>query len=278
MTGIANMNRAVRAAVIGHPAGHSLSPMIHDYWRARYGLDGEYGIVDVTPLELPSAIDALRRTGFAGFNVTLPYKQVMMEYCEEVDDVARAVGAVNTVVIADGVLYGTNTDAYGFISSLRAADPELACAERPVVILGAGGAARAVAYALHDAGARRVVVCARDPDKARAFANDIAPWADAAALLDGAGLVVNTTPLGMAGQDELALDISRLPRASIVCDIVYRPLRTGLLRAGAAAGHPTVDGLGMLLHQAAGAFARWTDIVPDVTDELRALVAEAAAS
>lgn len=267
----------MKAALIGHPVAHSLSPLIHGHWLEKYGIQGTYGTVDAGPGMLESAARRLADEGYSGFNVTIPYKRDIMELCAALDGAAQAAGAVNTVVIRDGNFYGLNTDAAGFVRSLDGLD----LSGRAVVILGAGGGARAIAHGVRQAGAGRVIVCARQPEKALGFADEALPWADAAGAMAGAALLVNATPLGMAGHDRGAdahalPDLAALPSGAVVCDIVYRPLATPLLRAAEGRGLRTIDGLGMLLHQAAAAFAQWTGVLPLVTDELRRKVTEAA--
>jgi shikimate dehydrogenase len=249
----------MKAGVIGHPVGHSLSPMIHTYWLEWHRLAGTYDKIDVPPGTLADAVRRLVEAGYTGFNVTIPYKTDIMPLCATLDDAARAVGAVNTVVIRDGILHGMNTDSYG-----------------------AGGAARAVVHGLRHAGVKWLSVCARTPEKfADGLADEVLPWAEAQDAVGMADILVNATPLGMTGYDRGAdatalPDLAGLSPDAVVCDIVYRPLETPLLRAAAKRGCRTVDGLGMLLHQAAGAFAQWTGVLPAVNDELRNKVAEAA--
>lgn len=264
----------MKAALLGHPVAHSLSPLIHRYWLEKQGIQGTYSLVDVPPGALPDTARRLRAEGYDGFNITIPYKRDIMELCDEIGAAARAVGAVNCVRIRDGRLHGTNTDAAGFVRGLG--DVRLAGAR--VVVLGAGGGARAVAHGVRAAGAAEIIVCARSPDKARDFADEALPWDAAAGAMADAALLVNATPLGMSGYNSghALPDLAALPPGAVVCDIVYRPLHTDLLRAGAARGLRTVDGLGMLLHQAAAAFALWTGIMPEVTQELRRKVMEAA--
>ena len=267
----------MKAALIGHPVAHSLSPLIHRHWLAQHGIQGTYGVVDVAAGALADEARRLAAEGYAGFNVTLPYKRDIMALCTAIDGAAQAVGAVNTVVIREGQFFGLNTDAGGFVRSLGGVD----LSGGAVVILGAGGGARAVAHGVRQAGAARVIVCARQPEKAEGFCDEARPWAEAAAAMAGARLLVNATPLGMAGHDRGAdghalPDLAALPPGAVVCDIVYRPLTTPLLSAAAERGLRTIDGLGMLLHQAAGAFAQWTGIMPEVTEELRRKVMEAA--
>lgn len=272
----------MKAGVIGYPVAHSLSPLIHQYWLDWHKIAGTYDRIEAPPATLPGTIARLVSEGYTGFNVTIPHKTDIMPLCQTLDDAARAVGAVNTVVIgADGLLHGMNTDSYGFVRGLQAqGDMDLHGVN--AVVLGAGGAARAVAHALRHARVGWLAVCARTPEKFDAdMADEIIPWEEAGDVLGTADLLVNATPLGMTGHDRGAdatalPDLAGLPPDAVVCDIVYRPLETPLLRAASRRGCRTVDGLGMLLHQAAGAFAQWTGVLPAVTDELRHKVAEAA--
>lgn len=267
----------MKAALVGHPVAHSLSPLIHGHWLEKYGIQGTYGAVDAPPGTLVETAKRLAGEGYSGFNVTIPYKRDIMELCSALDGAAQAVGAVNTVVIRDGHFYGLNTDAAGFVRSLEG----LELGGKTAVILGAGGGARAIAHGVRQEKAGRVIVCARQPEKAAGFADEARPWADAARAIADAALLVNATPLGMAGHDRGAdahalPDLAALPPGAVVCDIVYRPLKTPLLQAAEGRGLRTIDGLGMLLHQAAAAFAQWTGVLPLVTDELRRKVMEAA--
>lgn len=271
----------IRAAVIGHPVAHSLSPLIHNHWIGAYGLFGEYKAVDVAPEKLAAELPRLcTEEEYRGFSVTIPHKQAVMALCGELDESARAVGAVNTLTAdADGKLTGYNTDASGFIGSVREAAPDFNFARGPVLVLGGGGAARAVVYGLKQAGARNIVVCNRTQDKADeiagAFGVESAPWEERMDAAENAALLVNTTALGMKGQPPLIFDTDALPDDALVCDIVYNPRRTDLLRAAEAAGLETVEGLGMLLHQARPAFARWFGVTPEVTAELREKIQKA---
>jgi len=267
---------AVVAGVMGWPVGHSLSPRLHGFWLARYGIDGAYVPLPVAPDNVAQAIAALPKLGFAGANVTVPHKQAALEAVDRVDGTAGRIGAVNTIIVeADGTLSGGNTDGYGFMENLAAGAEDWRADAGPAVVLGAGGAARAIVVALLDAGAPEVRVVNRTVSKAEGLAADIggairaAPLTEAAAALADAGLLVNTTTLGMQGHGELDIDLTPLPPAALVTDIVYTPLRTDLLNAAAARGNATVDGLGMLLHQARPGFAAWFGREPEVTPELR---------
>ncbi|MBM3490890.1 MAG: shikimate dehydrogenase [Alphaproteobacteria bacterium] len=266
------------AGVMGWPVGHSRSPRLHGYWLAHYGIDGAYVPLAVKPENLAQALRALPVLGFAGCNITLPHKVPALAALDEVTDQARRIGAVNTVVVQAGRLVGSNTDAPGFLESLQADAPGWRAEVGPAVMLGAGGAARAVAIALLDAGVPRLTVCNRSFARAEGLAHDLgdraqaAPWSAAEAALADAALLVNATSLGMQGQPSLPLDLARLPAEAVVNDLVYSPLQTGLLAAARARGNPAVDGLGMLLHQAVPGFAAWFGRRPAVTAELRAAV------
>lgn len=263
-----------RAFVLGHPVAHSRSPMLHGYWLRTLGLDGSYERVDVPPERLAGFFQTLAAQGFAGGNVTVPHKVASMPFMTRLDDDARTIGAVNTIWVEDGGLVGGNTDAAGFMAHLDEAAPGW---DGPAVVLGAGGAARA---AIHGLRARRVPVHVinRTSANAAALADRLGSgvkahaWDALPGLLAEAGLLVNTTSLGMQGKPPLAVDLTRLPRPAVVYDIVYVPLETELLRAAKARGHRTVDGLGMLLHQAVPGFARWFGVKPQVTPKLRALL------
>lgn len=266
-----------RAFVCGHPISHSRSPMIHRHWLATLGIAGTYDPIDVAPAEFAAFATGLRAAGLTGGNVTIPHKEAAFALVARRDAAAEAIGAVNTLWLEGDALCGGNTDADGFSANIDAALPAWRDAG-VATVLGAGGASRAVVHALDRAGfdqirivnrtfARAESLAAMSPDKARAL-----PWEQRQDALAGAGLVVNTTSLGMAGQDPLDLDLDRLPDSAIVTDIVYVPLVTPILAAAAARGLRTVDGLGMLLHQAAPGFERWFGVRPKVTPELRALV------
>lgn len=265
-----------RAFVIGHPIAHSRSPMIHGHWLAAHGIAGDYRAIDVAPADLSAFLNRVRRGEFAGGNVTIPHKEAVFEAVARRDAAAGAIGAVNTLWLEKGELVGGNTDAYGFAANLDANAPEWRQTETALV-LGAGGAARAVLHALREAGIGKITVAnrsaARAGELALAFPGVKPAGLDqASALLARTDLLVNTTSLGMKGQPSLDLDLDALPDHAIVTDIVYAPLITPLLARAAARGLKTVDGLGMLLHQAVPGFERWFGVRPAVTPDLRALI------
>lgn len=273
---------ATLAGVMGWPVAHSLSPRLHGFWLEHYGIDGAYVPLAVGPADFADALRLLPRLGFAGVNVTVPHKEAALAAVDSVDAEARRVGAVNTVIVgADGTLIGRNTDGFGFLESLRAGVPGWSAGRGPAVVIGAGGAARAISAALADGGAPEVRVVNRTAARATALAEHIGgtvtalSWEHRAAALADAALLVNATTLGMAGAPPLELDLAALPAPAVVADIVYAPLETPLLAAAAARGNPTVDGLGMLLHQARPGFAAWFGREPEVTAEVRAFVARA---
>jgi shikimate dehydrogenase len=266
------------AGIFGWPIAHSRSPRLHGFWLDRHGIDGAYVPLAVTPENFTAAFRALPALGFRGVNVTVPHKEAALANCDEVDALARRIGAVNTVVVDPaGRLIGSNTDAFGFIESLRQSARWDATAG-PAVVLGAGGAARAVAAALVDAGVPALRVVNRSLDRAEALAADIGgpihviPWADRATALGDVALLVNTTTLGMSGQPALDLGLDGLPPRAVVNDIVYAPLETALLAQARRHGNPVVDGIGMLLHQARPGFAAWFGVDPVVDDDLRRVV------
>ncbi len=267
------------AGVMGWPVAHSRSPRLHGYWLALHGIDGAYLPLAVAPDDLADALGALPGRGFAGVNLTVPHKEVALTGLDTLSETARRIGAVNTVTVgADGTLAGDNTDAFGFIENLRAGAPAWSAGAGPAVMIGAGGAARAVAVALIDAGVLEMRVVNRTRARAETLAADLGgplaavDWADRHGALDGATLLVNATTLGMTGAPPLELDLGALGPGAVVNDIFYTPLETPLLAAARRAGHSVVDGLGMLLHQARPGFAAWCGVEPVVTDALRAFV------
>lgn len=273
--------KAAVAGVMGWPVGHSRSPRLHGWWLDRYGIDGAYIPLAVPPGRIAEAVRALPALGLRGANVTVPHKEAVIAACDRVDPVARRIGAVNTLVVAeDGTIEGRNTDGFGFMENLRADRPDWRAGAGPAVVLGAGGAARAILVALADAGAPEIRLLNRTRDRAETLAAELGgpvrvlPWEERAFALDGAALVVNTTTQGMGGQPALDLDLGRLPPSALVTDIVYTPLHTPLLKAALDRGNPVVDGLGMLLHQARPGFEAWFGRVPEVTPELRRFVLE----
>jgi len=267
------------AGIIGWPVTHSRSPRLHGFWLRRYGIDGAYVPLPVQPERFAEALRALPLLGFAGANVTVPHKEAALASVDRASREARHIGAVNTIVVAaDGTLEGRNTDGFGFSENLRDALPGWSAVAGPAVLLGAGGAARAVAVALLDAGAPEVRLANRTAERAERLAADIGGpirvvgWDDRTAALADASMLVNTTTLGMAGQPPLDLPLDRLPPTAVVNDIIYAPLETALLAAARRRGNPVVDGLGMLLHQARPAFCAWFGVEPEVTPELRRFV------
>jgi shikimate dehydrogenase len=273
------MDRFRLAGVMGWPVMHSRSPALHNYWFRRYGLAGTYVPLAVEPRRLEAALGALAPLGFAGCNLTIPHKQRAITMMDEVDLLAKRIGAISCVIVrADGSLFGTNNDSYGFVHNIMQERPEWRAEVGPVVLIGAGGGARAVAYALADRGAPEIRVVNRTFDRAHALVAAFGPplsaieWEDRHRALAGATMLVNTTSQGMVGQSPLDLMLDALPTIALVCDIVYVPLETPLLTAARRRGNPTVDGLGMLLHQARPAWQAWFGIEPEVTPELRALI------
>jgi shikimate dehydrogenase len=268
------------AGVIGWPVAHSRSPLLHGHWLAEHGIAGAYLPLPVRPERLAAALRGLVALGFAGANVTVPHKAAALALVDEADSLARRIGAVNLLVVRpDGRLEGRNTDAYGFLANLRQALPQWRAEAGPAVVLGAGGAARAVVVALAEAGAPEIRLLNRTRATAEALAETLGgpvrvlDWEARGAALEGAALLVNTTSLGMSGQPPLDLDLVKLPPSAVVTDLVYVPLETPLLAAARVRGNPVVDGLGMLLHQAVPSFEAWFGVRPAVTPALRAAVA-----
>jgi shikimate dehydrogenase len=267
------------AGIMGWPIAHSRSPALHGFWIAEHMIDGAYVPLAVRPERLEEALRALPALGFRGCNLTIPHKQAALEVMDRVDPLAQRIGAMNTVVVnPDGELEGSNTDVFGFRENLREQIPDWRAAAGPAVVLGAGGAARAVVASLSAAGVTEIRLVNRTPDRAEALAHDLAvpetqisvhPWQQRAEVLGGAGILVNTTSLGMEKEPPLDIDLDALPLSSVVVDIVYVPLETGLLAAARRRGNPAVDGLGMLLHQGRPGFAAWFGTSPQVTPALR---------
>ncbi len=272
------MADAAKAFVCGHPIAHSRSPKIHRYWLKKYGIAGSYEAIDVAPADISQFFSALGANGFAGGNVTIPHKEAAYAAVERRDEAAESIGAVNTLWFENGVLCGGNTDAEGFAANLDERVAGWATSGGAAVVLGAGGAARAVIHALKQRGFSDIRVINRTLSRAVELADRFGsgvsahPFEAAGELLGHAGLLVNTTALGLHGNAELAVDPDRLPDCAIVTDIVYVPLETPLLAAARRRGLKTVDGLGMLLHQAVPGFERWFGRRPEVTAELRDLV------
>lgn len=271
------MSERKAVCVIGWPAGHSRSPLIHNYWIKQHNIDAEYRKEPVAPEAFPEFITNLRAHGYIGCNVTVPHKQVALELSQP-DERAKGVGAANCLWLDGEKLRSTNTDVEGFLSNLDAATPGWDRGLESAMVLGAGGGARAVVYGLLQREVKRVYVVNRTLERAeslrKAFGSRVQPasWNEMTGLLGGAGLLVNTTSLGMVGQPPLEINLRTLLPSLVVADLVYAPLETGLLRAARERGLRTADGLGMLLHQAVRGFQLWFGVKPEVTPELRAMV------
>lgn len=267
-----------KLCIIGHPVTYSRSPLLHGYWIKAHGLEGSYGREDIAPDAIDNFFAGFKSSHYAGGNVTAPHKEVAFNAVDEADDTARALGAVNTLWREEGRLMGSNTDVHGFMANLDAGAPGWFDSARPAVVLGAGGAARAILHGLLERGVPHIHLANRTLDKARRLADlfgaRVTPMAldHVAGPLAETGLVVNTTTLGMKGHPALDLDLSRAPADAVVTDAVYVPLETPLLKAARARDLRCVDGLGMLLHQGVPGFERWFGIRPRVDEALRALI------
>jgi shikimate dehydrogenase len=265
---------ARRACVIGHPVAHSRSPAIHKFWLAEHGIDGDYVREDVAPERIAAFLGGFADSGYVGANVTVPHKEAAFAIADA-DAIARELGAVNTVWLEDRQLLGTNTDVHGFLANLNEQQPGWDKRTRLAVVLGAGGAARAIVYGLIELGVARIVLVNRTAARAEALAAQFGAgvrsvgFGELDRALAEADLLVNATSLGMQGAPPLAVPMGALKPGAVVHDIVYLPLETPLLRYARARGHPVVDGLGMLLHQAAPAFERFFGVKPQVTPALR---------
>lgn len=264
------------AGVMGWPIHHSLSPELHGFWLSKYGIDGAYVPLAVSPDNIEAALRSLPKLGFAGTNVTVPHKEEALRIVDHLDPIAERIGAINTIFVnEDGSLSGTNTDAIGFMENLKNGAPEWEPSKSSVVVLGAGGAARAVVAALVDAGVPEVRLVNRTLSRAQEVSLSVGGpisvygWGQANDCLFGASLVVNTTTLGMEGQPPMQIDLAGLPSDAVVTDIVYTPLMTPFLSQAQSLELKCVDGLGMLLHQAALGFEGWFGQKPEITDELR---------
>jgi shikimate dehydrogenase len=274
-------DRFLLAGVMGYPVMHSRSPRLHNYWLARHDLTGAYLPLAIESERLAVALRALPALGFAGCNLTIPHKQAALALVDTLDPLAARIGAANCIVVQeDGSLAAYNYDAFGFIESVREAQPRWRADAGPVVVIGAGGGARAVLAGLLEAGAREIRLTNRTPARAQTLAHDMGesiaavPWHERERALMDAAMLVNTTNQGMVGEPALDLSLAPLPRNALVCDIIYIPRETPLLLAARMRGNPTVNGLGMLLHQARPAFHAWFGIMPEITPELRAMIEE----
>ncbi len=275
------MSKIPLAGVIGCPVGHSRSPLLHGTWLREYGIKGHYVPLHVEANDLERVLRVMPMMGFAGANVTIPHKEAVLALADDVTPIARAIGAANTLTFVNGAVHADNTDGYGFLRNLQGGAPTWRAADGPVLILGAGGAARAVIVALADAGVTDIRLANRTRARAEGLAQDLAApitivdwasWPDAA---QNAALVVNTTSLGMVGQPALELPDTLFSAQTVVTDLVYTPLDTPLLQHARRSGCVVVDGLGMLLHQAVPGFERWFGRKPEVTEALRAAVLRA---
>ncbi len=266
----------IRTGIIGHPVAHSKSPLIHNYWITRHGLHGRYDAIDIPVRKLKEQLPELIAEGFKGFNVTIPHKKAALQLCDEIDDTAKRIGAVNMLTVAEGHIKGTNTDIFGFLENIREGVPDFDFSAGPALVIGAGGAARAVIEALLSENvpeirltnrtyenAVELAVGTADPDKVK-----IVSWQDRDEGLSDLNLVVNTSALGMTGKPPLDFELNGLPEEAVVNDIVYTPEITDLLRAARDRGNRIVTGIGMLLQQARPAFEEWYGVMPEITEEL----------
>ena len=267
------------AGVIGHPISHSRSPLLHKHWLRTYGLAGDYVPLHVSEHDLETVLRALPQMGFVGVNITIPHKVAVMDIVDHISDRAILIGAANTLIFrADGKIHADNTDGYGFIANLKQNAPGWQASAGPAAVLGAGGAARAVITSLIEMGTTEILLSNRTRPKADALKSEfgskvhVIDWVQAGNMMEEATTVVNTTSLGMTGAAEFRVPLDGLRPGTVVTDLVYTPLRTRLLTEAQAAGCITVDGLGMLLHQAVPAFERWFGVRPEVDDATRAAV------
>lgn len=272
-------DRFLIAGVMGFPVMHSRSPALHNYWFAKHKLAGTYLPLEIRPEGLEAALRALPALGFSGCNLTIPHKEKALHLVDEADGAARRIGAISCVTVrADGSLHGANYDGFGFIQSILEDAPDWRADAGPAVVVGAGGAARAVVFSLMEQGVPEIRLINRTLARAKALAEEFGqplsavPWKARHAALDGAALLVNTTSQGMVGEKPLNLNLELLPVSALVADIIYIPRETPLLAAARRRGNRTINGLGMLLHQARPAWKSWFGIEPQVTPELRALI------
>lgn len=270
-------NRIPLAGVIGSPVAHSRSPNVHGHWLKTYGIRGHYIPMDIARDDLETVIRTLPRMGFVGVNVTLPHKEAVMGIADQITDRATLIGAANTLIFRkDGKIHADNTDGYGFFENLRSGAPDWDPKSGPAVVLGAGGAARAVIASLTGVGVPEVLLSNRTRIRAEKLKEDfgnrvrVVDWVQAGNIMEEAALVVNTTSLGMVGKPEMRVPLDGLRKEAVVTDLVYTPLNTHLLQVAEAAGCTTVDGLGMLLHQAVPGFERWFGVRPEVDAATRA--------
>jgi shikimate dehydrogenase len=264
------------AGVVGWPVMHSRSPLMHNYWMEQQGLNGTYVPLAIKPGELDAALRAMHPLGFAGCNVTIPHKLEAMKIVDEVDEVATKIGAISCIVVReDGTLFGTNNDWLGFLGNIKQQAPDWRAEAGSIAVIGAGGGSRAVCYGLMQEGATEIRLVNRTHEKALAIAEEfngpirVLPWKERHDALEGAAMVVNTTSQGMDGEAALNLKLDKLSPTALAADIIYTPLETPFLSDARERGNPTVNGLGMLIHQGPPAWKRWFDVIPMVTEELR---------
>src|SRR5258706_6666123 len=276
---MAHPDRFLLAGVMGWPVMHSRSPMLHNYWFKQHGLAGTYVPLAIRPEGLSAALRGLHPLGFAGVNVTIPHKQEAMKIVNEVDALARSIGAISCVIVkADRSLMGTNNDCYGFIHAVRQEHLSWRADAGPIVVIGAGGGSRAVCYGLAQEGAREIRLLNRTFARAKGLSDEFGgpikalSWEQRHEGLEGAAMVVKTTSCGMVGQPALDIKLDKLPKSALAADIIYIPLETPFLAAARKRGNRTVNGLGMLLNQGCPAWKAWFGIEPEVTPELRAMV------
>jgi len=276
---MAHPDRFLLAGVMGWPVMHSRSPMLHNYWFKRHELAGTYVPLAIRPEGLAGALRALAPLGFSGCNLTIPHKQQAMQIVDEVDTLAKKIGAISCVIVRpDGSLAGTNNDCYGFVEGIRQEQPGWRAGAGPAVVIGAGGGSRAVCYALAREGAKEIRLVNRTFERAKELAAEfggpirVLPWNERHDALEGAATIVNTTSQGMVGQGTLDIRLDKLPKTALAVDIVYIPLETPFLAAARKRGNRTINGLGMLLHQARPAWKAWFGIEPEVTTELREMI------
>ena len=267
------------AGVMGWPVMHSRSPLMHNYWMEQQGLAGTYVFLEIKPGELAPALRALHPLRFSGCNLTIPHKLDAMTIVDEVDDVAKKIGAISCVVVQqDGCLFGTNNDWLGFIGNLKQQAPGWRAKEGPVAVIGSGGGGRAVCYALIEQGVPEIRLVNRTRERAEILAADLGgpinvfPWEERHDALDSVTMAVNVTSQGMVGETPLDLRLDKLPQSALAYDIIYTPLESPFLSAARARSNRTINGLGMLLHQGPPAWKRWFDVEPTVTNELRSLM------
>jgi len=274
---VTDSDRFHMAGVMGWPVMHSRSPMMHNYWMEQQGLAGTYVPLAIEPGKIGPALRAMHPLGFAGCNLTIPHKQDAMEIVDEVDEVAKKIGAISCVVVRDdGSLFGTNNDWLGFLGNLKEFHPDWRADAGPVTVIGAGGGSRAVCYALLDQGVTEIRLVNRTRERAEKLAEEfggpiaVHAWEERHDALDGAAMAVNVTSQGMQGETALDIQLDALPVDAIAADIIYIPLETPFLAAARARGNPTLNGVGMLLHQGPPAWKRWFGVEPQVTPDLRA--------